>query len=127
MPRSFSRMAGRAPRASAWCISSLGNVSNAVPIAIGLLLRAPADSCIKSWHEGHGALDEQRRGPSFPLGKKGGRRGEGNDPLRARLVDGVAADVRLASAGAAAFLRDGVVRGARLRHLVPGQRGLRPL
>jgi hypothetical protein len=28
MPRSFSRMAGRAPRTFAWCMSSFGNVSS---------------------------------------------------------------------------------------------------
>src|SRR5216110_3233840 len=33
MPRSFSRIAGRAPRTRAWCISSFGNVSS-VPASV---------------------------------------------------------------------------------------------
>src|SRR5438309_9411356 len=35
MPRSFSRIAGRAPRTRAWCISSFGNVSS-VPASIAM-------------------------------------------------------------------------------------------
>src|SRR3989440_3174129 len=35
MPRSFSRIAGRAPRTRAWCISSFGNVSS-IPASIAM-------------------------------------------------------------------------------------------
>jgi iron(III) transport system ATP-binding protein len=48
-------------------------------------------------------------------------------PVRARLVDGVAADLRSARAGTQRLVRHGVVRGARLRLLVRGYGGLRPL
>ena len=48
-------------------------------------------------------------------------------PVRARLVHGVAADLRPARAGTARFLGDGLVRGARLRLLVRRHGGLWPL
>ena len=51
----------------------------------------------------------------------------GHDPVRARLVDGLAADLRPAGAGPRRQLGDGVVRQARLRHLVRRHGGLRPL
>ena len=51
--------------------------------------------------------------------------GPRHDPVRARLVDGVAADLRSAGAGAAG--RDGLFRRPGLRHLVRGHGGLRPL
>jgi len=42
------RIAGRAPRTRAWCISSFGNVST-VPASVAMepLLREPEDSCTK--------------------------------------------------------------------------------
>src|SRR5712664_905479 len=139
MPRSFSRIAGRSPRAWAWCTSSFGNVSSVpMSIAIEFLLLRPADSCTKSavydarfstWKdcvadERQGALDQERRRQAFPLAKISGGLIARNDSVRARLVDGLTADLRPRSAGAAAFVGDGMVRRARLRHLDPGQRGL---
>src|SRR4051812_38534893 len=51
MPRSFSRIAGRAPRSSAWRMSSLGNVSTgpSSPRAAGPPPLERPDSCIKSF------------------------------------------------------------------------------
>ena len=43
--------------------------------------------------------------------------------VRARLVDGLAADLRPAGAGPAAFVGDGIFRRARLRHLVVDMEG----
>ena len=62
----------------------------------------------------------QRRREAFPLGEMRRRsgQGQGHRAVRARLVDGLAADLRLAGAGPAGFLGDGLVRQARLRHLV---------
>src|SRR5712692_2361076 len=72
MPRSFSRIAGRPPRTSAWCISSFGNVSS-VPMSIAieflllpsrriLALSEPADSCINSAMYGSLRRDQARPG-----------------------------------------------------------------
>ena len=63
---------------------------------------------------------QEGRHQALPLAQALGRRRPArHDPLRARLVDGLAADVRPAGARPAAFLGDGMVRRARLRHLVP--------
>ena len=74
-----------------------------------------------------GALDQQgQRRPAVPLEqarRSGGTRRP--HPVRARLVDGLAADLR--PAGARAAVADGLLRGARLRHLVRRHGGLRPL
>ena len=52
---------------------------------------------------------------------------QGHDPVRARLLDGLAADLRSRRAGAAGLLRNGVLRQAGLRLLVRRHGGLRPL
>ena len=81
-------------------------------------------------HPRRGALDQQgRRREAVPVGEVCRRSGQDDrhDPVRARLVDGVAADLRPAGAGPQRLLRDGLVRGARLRHLVRRHGGLRPL
>src|SRR5438445_4499182 len=117
MPRSFSRIAGRAPRTRAWCISSFGNVSS-VPASMAMepLLREPADSCTELavysiWkdcesHERQGTLDQEGRRQAFPVAEIPGRGSQGDDPVRARLVHGVAAHFRPAGARAAGFFGD---------------------
>src|SRR5437879_3551834 len=130
MPRSFSRIAGRAPRTRAWCISSFGNVSSGpASVAMEPLLREPANSCTEFavysiWKdcesdERQGTLDQEGRHQAFPVAEIPGHCPQRNDPVRARLVDGVAAHFRPAGARAAGFLCDGMVRRARLRYLVP--------
>ena len=74
------------------------------------------------------ALDAQGRRTPLPVGEvrrfPGGQAGRA---VRARLVDGVAADVRPDRAWPAGLLGHGLVRAARLRLLVRGHGGLRPL
>src|SRR5262252_7385603 len=124
MPRSFSRMAGRPPRTSAWCMSSLGKVSSvALSAAISrILLRKRMNSCTKSViYEGYDrqrTLDPERRSAPFSLAEIPLAETERHDPVRARLLDGGATDLRPAGAGAALFLGNGLVRRQGLRHLV---------
>ena len=80
--------------------------------------------------QGRGALDHQgRRRPPVPVRKMPRRPREKprHDPVRARLVHGLAADLRSAGAGAAGFLGDGLLRQTRLRLLVRRHGRLRPL
>ena len=70
-------------------------------------------------HQGSGALDQEGRRQAVPVGEaRAGRTEERHRAVRARLVDGVAADLRSAGAGPAELVGDGVFRRARLRHLV---------
>ena len=77
----------------------------------------------------HRTLDQQGRRQALPVEQGRGRSGEDqrHDPVRARLLDGLAADLRSRRAGPAGFLRDGVLRQAGLRLLVRRHGGLRPL
>ena len=63
-------------------------------------------------HQRQGALDAKGRRQALPLaeGAACGSGAEGHDPLRARLVDGLAADLRPEVPGRPRFLGDGVVR-----------------
>ena len=71
------------------------------------------------FHQGPGALDHQGSGQAVPVGEtRAGRAEERHRPVRARLVDGLAADLRPAGAGPAELLGHGLFRRARLRHLV---------
>ena len=80
-------------------------------------------------HPRRGALDQQgRRRAPVPV-EEIRRRSvgpAGTHPVRARLVDGLDADLRPAGAGPDGSSVDGMVRGARLRHLVRRHGGLRP-
>ncbi len=79
---------------------------------------------------GHRALDEQGRRAAVPVAQGAGRApgaGARHHPVRARLVDGVAADLRPRRAGARRLLGDGLVRAPRLRHLVRRHGRVRPV
>ena len=76
------------------------------------------------------ALDHQgRRREAVPVREVRRRSGQKHrhDFVRARLLDGLAADLRSAGAGAAGFLGDGLFRPPRLRLLVRRHGGLWPL
>ena len=80
-------------------------------------------------HPRRGALDQQGATSACSCGTSAPIRPArpGTHPVRARLVDGLAADLRPAGAGPRRLLGDGLFRGARLRHLVRRHGGLRPL
>ena len=78
----------------------------------------------------HRALDQQGRRQAVPVEQDAPAiraRTERHDAVRARLVDGVAADLRSRRARTPRFLGDGLVRRAGLRLLVRRHGGLRPL
>src|SRR3974390_554270 len=81
-------------------------------------------------HQSRGTLDQQS-GRRAAVSVRKIRRRSGREQrhrfVRAWLVDGVAADVRSAGAGAAGLFGDGPLRQTRLRLLVPRHGGLRPL
>ena len=76
----------------------------------------------------HRTLDQQGRRQAVPLeqGRGRSRKDQGHDPVRARLLDGLAADLRSRCSGTPGLLGDGVVRQAGLRLLVRRHGGLWP-
>src|SRR5258706_8254583 len=104
MPRSFSRIAGRPGRTRAWCISSFGNVSRPARFSdISPSSKAGADFIMRNYSfarkdkdAGNRTLDDEGRCAAVFVAQApgSGTGAERHDSVRARFVDGVAADLR---------------------------------